>query len=137
MARIKGVDIPNEKRIVISLQYIYGIGETTAKNILKAIRQVNSGKGVFVIIKNFEADLKEFKKAIDVECLSSIEFAPNRYGALDGSDALILITEWKEFRYPDFDLLEEKLNQKIIFDGRNIYDKKIENLGFELFQIGC
>ena len=36
MARISGVDIPNEKRIVISLQYIYGIGETTAKNILKA-----------------------------------------------------------------------------------------------------
>ncbi|MBR6072276.1 MAG: 30S ribosomal protein S13 [Acholeplasmatales bacterium] len=35
MARIAGVDIPNEKRIVISLQYIYGIGETTAKNILK------------------------------------------------------------------------------------------------------
>ena len=80
---------------------------------------------------------EEFKKAIDDECLSSIEFAPNRYGALDGSDALILITEWKEFRYPDFDLLEEKLNQKIIFDGRNIYDKKIEHLGFELFQIGC
>jgi len=36
MARISGVDIPNEKRIVISLQYIYGIGETTAKEILKA-----------------------------------------------------------------------------------------------------
>ncbi len=36
MARIAGVDIPNEKRVVISLQYIYGIGETTAKNILKA-----------------------------------------------------------------------------------------------------
>ena len=36
MARIAGVDIPNEKRVVISLQYIYGIGETTSKNILKA-----------------------------------------------------------------------------------------------------
>ena len=53
------------------------------------------------------------------------------------SDALILITEWKEFRNPDFDLLAEKLNHKIIFDGRNIYDKKIENKGFELYQIGC
>ena len=79
----------------------------------------------------------EFKRAIDDEYLSSIEFAENRYDALDGSDALILITEWKEFRYLDFELFEEKLNQKIIFDGRNIYDKKIENLGFELFQIGC
>ena len=79
----------------------------------------------------------EFKRAIDDEYLSSIEFAENRYDALDGSDALILITEWKEFRYLDFELFEEKLNQKIIFDGRNIYDKKIEKLGFELFQIGC
>ncbi|WP_304105778.1 UDP-glucose/GDP-mannose dehydrogenase family protein, partial [Methanobrevibacter ruminantium] len=75
---------------------------------------------------------EEFKRAIDDEYLSSIEFAENRYDALDGSDALILITEWKEFRYLDFDLFEEKLNQKIIFDGRNIYDKKIEKLGFEL-----
>ncbi|WP_325192914.1 UDP-glucose dehydrogenase family protein, partial [Methanobrevibacter ruminantium] len=79
---------------------------------------------------------EEFKRAIDDEYLSSIEFAENRYDALDGSDALILITEWKEFRYLDFDLFEEKLNQKIIFDGRNIYDKKIEKLGFELYQIG-
>ena len=79
----------------------------------------------------------EFKRAIDDEYLSSIEFTENRYDALDGSDALILITEWKEFRYLDFELFEEKLNQKIIFDGRNIYDKKIEHLGFELFQIGC
>ena len=80
---------------------------------------------------------EEFKRAIDDKYLSSIEFTENRYDALDGSDALILITEWKEFRYLDFDLFEEKLNQKIIFDGRNIYDKKIEKLGFELFQIGC
>ena len=79
----------------------------------------------------------EFKRAIDDEYLSSIEFAENRYDALDGSDALILITEWKEFRYLDFDLLEEKLNQKILFHGRIIYENKIEKLGFELFQIGC
>lgn len=80
---------------------------------------------------------EEFKKAIGDEYLSSIELVENRYDALDNSDGLILITEWKEFRYPDLDLLEEKLNQKVIFDGRNIYDKKIEKQGFELFQIGC
>jgi len=79
----------------------------------------------------------KFKKAIGEDYLSSIEFVENRYDVLDDSDGLVLITEWKEFRYPDFALLEEKLNQKIIFDGRNIYDKKIESLGFELYQIGC
>jgi UDPglucose 6-dehydrogenase len=80
---------------------------------------------------------EEFKKAIDDKYLDSIEFVDLRYDALDSCDALILITEWKEFRNHDFDILAEKLNHKVIFDGRNIYDKKIQNLGFELYQIGC
>ena len=80
---------------------------------------------------------EEFKKAIDSKYLNAIEFVERRYDALENSDALILITEWKEFKSPDFDLLAEKLNKKIIFDGRNIYNKKIMDKGFELYQIGC
>ena len=80
---------------------------------------------------------EEFIRTIDDEYLDSIEFEGKRYDAIDGADALILITEWKEFRNPDFDLLSEKLNQSVIFDGRNIYDKKIQNRGFELYKIGC
>ena len=80
---------------------------------------------------------EEFKRTIDDRYLDSIEFADKRYDAAEGCDALILITEWKQFRNPDFELLSELLNQKIIFDGRNIYDKKIQKLGFELYQIGC
>ena len=80
---------------------------------------------------------EEFKKAMDEELLKSIEFVTNRYGAIVDADALILITEWKEFRNPDFDFLLEQLKEKVIFDGRNIYDKKIKNKGFELYQIGC
>ncbi|WP_407376077.1 UDP-glucose dehydrogenase family protein [Methanobrevibacter sp.] len=80
---------------------------------------------------------EEFKKAIDDKYLDSIEFCTGRYDATVGCDALILITEWKEFRNPDFRLLDENLNQPVIFDGRNIYDKKIEKFGFELYQIGC
>ena len=80
---------------------------------------------------------EEFKKAIGSEYLDSIEFVDNRYGACDGANALILITEWKELRNPDYNILSDKLSQNIIFDGRNIYDKKIRNLNFELYQIGC
>ena len=81
--------------------------------------------------------IEEFKKFIDDKYLDSIEFADGRYSALDGCEALILITEWKEFRNPDFNVLADKLNKKIIFDGRNIYNPKIRNIGFELYQIGC
>jgi len=89
-------------------------------------------------IKAYDPEaMEEFKNVIGNQYLDSIEFAESRYSAIDGCDGLILITEWKEFRNPDFDLLSEKLNEKVIFDGRNIYDKKIIEKGFELFQIGC
>lgn len=78
--------------------------------------------------------IETFKKEFDDE---SIEFTTSKYDALDNADALILITEWKEFRSLDLDELSKRLKQKIIFDGRNIYSKRIEEEGFELFQIGC
>jgi UDPglucose 6-dehydrogenase len=81
--------------------------------------------------------IEEFKKAVDDKCLESITFYDNRYETVQGADSLILITEWKEFRTPDWMYLKEKLNQSVIFDGRNIYNKKIRDLGFELYQIGC
>jgi UDPglucose 6-dehydrogenase len=81
--------------------------------------------------------INEFEKTVGDEYLDSIEFVDNRYDAADDCDGLILITEWKEFRNPNFELLSEKLREKVIFDGRNIYDKKITQKGFELFQIGC
>ena len=80
---------------------------------------------------------EEFKRAIGKEYLDSIECLDNRYDACNGADALILVTEWKELRNPDYDILSERLSQNIIFDGRNIYDRKIRNLNFELYQIGC
>ena len=66
-----------------------------------------------------------------------MEFYTNRYDTCENAEALILITEWKEFRTPDWQYLAEKLNKSIIFDGRNIYEKKIKEYGFELYQIGC
>ena len=80
---------------------------------------------------------EEFKNTIDEKYLENITLADNRYDAITECDGLILITEWKEFRNPDFNMLSDKLNEKVIFDGRNIYNKKISEIGFELFQIGC
>ncbi|WP_295589731.1 UDP-glucose/GDP-mannose dehydrogenase family protein [uncultured Methanobrevibacter sp.] len=89
-------------------------------------------------IKAYDSQaVEEFKKAIGDKCLESISFTNNRYETVENADALILITEWKEFRTPDWEYLKEKLNHNVIFDGRNIYDKKIMDLGFELYQIGC
>ena len=57
--------------------------------------------------------------------------------ALDGCDALVIVTEWKAFRSPDFDLLKQKLKTPIIFDGRNLYEPQaMQELGFEYQGIG-
>ena len=78
--------------------------------------------------------IHNFKQEIDHP---NLEFRYSKYSVLNDSDALILITEWKEFRSLDLDELSKRMNQKIIFDGRNIYNPKIKDVGFELYQIGC
>jgi len=66
-----------------------------------------------------------------------ISYAKDEYDALIDADALILVTEWSEFRLPNFRVLEKLLKNKIIFDGRNIYDpEELEELGFEYYAIG-
>lgn len=66
-----------------------------------------------------------------------VSYVQSKYDALDGADAMILVTEWKEFRSPDFEELSKRLKNKIIFDGRNQYrQEKLNELGFEYFQIG-
>jgi UDPglucose 6-dehydrogenase len=57
--------------------------------------------------------------------------------ALEGADALALVTEWQEFRSPDFDTIKSKLKQPVIFDGRNIYDPQMmKHIGIRYFGIG-
>ncbi|MCS7072877.1 MAG: UDP-glucose/GDP-mannose dehydrogenase family protein [Bacteroidia bacterium] len=66
-----------------------------------------------------------------------IQFASDRYEALKNADALVLITEWNEFRTPDFTKIKSYLKQPIIFDGRNIYEpEELKSLGFYYASIG-
>lgn len=66
-----------------------------------------------------------------------LAFADNAYEALKGADALIIATEWQAFRNPDFNLMEENLKSKVIFDGRNLYDlHKMIELGYYYNSIG-
>jgi UDPglucose 6-dehydrogenase len=66
-----------------------------------------------------------------------IDYAETPMEALRGADGLILITEWNEFRRPDFERVKELLNTPVIFDGRNIYNRRtVEELGFTYYGIG-
>jgi UDPglucose 6-dehydrogenase len=61
----------------------------------------------------------------------------NKYDALSGADGLIVLTEWKQFRAPDFEEIRSRLKQKIIFDGRNLYNThKVQEMGFKYYAVG-
>lgn len=66
-----------------------------------------------------------------------LNFADTHLEALEGADALLIVTEWKEFRSPDFSVIKQKIKDNIIFDGRNIYDPAVvANAGVEYRAIG-
>jgi UDPglucose 6-dehydrogenase len=66
-----------------------------------------------------------------------VAFADNQMDALAGADALAIVTEWKNFRSPDFDAIKRALSLPLIFDGRNLYEPRtMQNLGIEYHAIG-
>ena len=60
-----------------------------------------------------------------VELGDTVEMCPDAYGALEGADALVLFTDWPQFRTPDFDLIAQRLKSMLLFDGRNMYDPEL------------
>ncbi len=71
------------------------------------------------------------------EVQDSVELVTDMYEAVESADALLIVTEWKTFRSPDFERLKQQLNEALIFDGRNIYDPTaLTQLGFKYYGIG-
>ncbi len=97
-----------------------------------------------VIIKELQA-LGATIQAFDPEAIPSVKaytdlemtFAESQYKALDGADALVIVTEWNEFRTPNFEKIKGMLKHPVIFDGRNLYDlDTMEGMGFSYYSIG-
>ena len=66
-----------------------------------------------------------------------ITLCDKMYEVLEGADSLAIMTEWNEFRTPDFEQMSSLLSEKIIFDGRNVYDtEQMKDLGFQYVSIG-
>lgn len=104
---------------------------------------VRESPAMFCIKKFLEKNITI--KAYDPEAMDNarreldgkIETVTNGYDALDGADALIILTEWQEFRNPDFKSITEKLNKPVIFDGRNLYDTDMmQKAGIEYHSVG-
>jgi UDPglucose 6-dehydrogenase len=67
----------------------------------------------------------------------NLYFANDAYDATKQADAICLVTEWQEFRLPNWEFIKQNMNTPLVIDGRNIYDKKeLINLGFKYLGIG-
>lgn len=98
-----------------------------------------------LVIINHILNAGGFVKAYDPVAMSetrnvlgdSITYCENEYEALEDADALLVVTEWTDFRSPDFDKIRKLLKRPIVFDGRNIFEtKEMNSLGFEHYGIG-
>jgi len=88
-------------------------------------------------VKAYDPKAIEEAKEFYLKDAKNISYHGSKYEVLQDADALILLTEWKEFRSPDFVEIQQQLKKPIIFDGRNQYNAfNLEEKGFEYFQIG-
>jgi UDPglucose 6-dehydrogenase len=66
-----------------------------------------------------------------------VEYSKNPYDAIEGADALMIVTEWPQFRTPDFERMDTLLKNKVIFDGRNLYElPQMQELGYTYYSVG-
>ena len=94
----------------------------------------------------FESDLLAYLSARDYPCPGQVKdrrgadvglYCDRPYGALEQADGLAIVTEWNEFRHPDFEIMRRLLAQPVIFDGRNLYEPaQMKALGFAYYCIG-
>jgi UDPglucose 6-dehydrogenase len=88
-------------------------------------------------IQAYDPKAIEEAKEFYLKDVEGITYVNSKYEALHGCDAMVLLTEWKEFRAPDFGELKKQLKEPLIFDGRNQYnDEMLLSQGFEYHQIG-
>jgi len=88
-------------------------------------------------IQAFDPKAMEEAQHFYLKDTPNVKYTSNKYEALENAHAMILLTEWKTFRAPDFDAIKTALQDPIVFDGRNQYsDIEMQKRGFEYYQIG-
>lgn len=139
-----------QKTIIVPKIKDYFNGDLKGKNIAlwglafkPDTDDIREAPALYIINELLEAGANII--AFDPEAMENVKakygdkvtFVENRDAAVDNADALVIATEWQVFRTPDFDLLADKMKQKVIFDGRNLFDTEdMKNRGFYYSSIG-
>jgi UDPglucose 6-dehydrogenase len=128
-----GGNLDGRRFAVWGLAFKPGTDDLREAPSLSLIRDITASGG---IVQAYDPKaMKEARRRLAGN--DRVEFADSKYEALKNADALVLVTEWKEFRSPDWDELAALLKERVIVDGRNQYDREqLARLGFEYHEIG-
>jgi UDPglucose 6-dehydrogenase len=111
--------------------------ETSDMRESPAITIINELTGRGATIQAYDPQAMKDAENFYLKGNSGVRFCSKKYEAIDQADALLLITEWKEFRSPDFTELKSRMKSAIIFDGRNQYvNYQLDKMGFDYYLIG-
>ena len=152
---IKSVeDVNNRQKFVIANKIINKFGEDLSGKIFglwglafkPGTDDMREAPAIYVVkelvkrgakVQAYDPKAMEEAQHFYLKDVENINYKNTKYEVLDNADALILLTEWKEFRSPDFSEIEKQLKAPVIFDGRNQYTTYgLEEKGFEYYQIG-
>ncbi|WP_428327472.1 UDP-glucose dehydrogenase family protein [Mucilaginibacter sp.] len=144
------VNETQKKRLVVKLREYYGEGGLKGKTFAlwglafkPETDDIREAPALYIIDELLAAGANVV--AYDPEGMPNVKkligdkitYSADRYSALEGADALLIVTEWPVFRTPDFDFMKEKLKAAVIFDGRNLYDlDRMKDCGFYYNSIG-
>ncbi|MDC6363556.1 MULTISPECIES: UDP-glucose dehydrogenase family protein [Flavobacteriaceae] len=147
-------DVNNKQKLVIAEKIIERFGEDLSGKTFAiwglsfkpGTDDMREAPAIYIIkeltkrgakIQAYDPKAIEEAKEFYLKDVEGITYVNSKYEALHGCDAMVLLTEWKEFRAPDFGELKKQLKEPLIFDGRNQYnDEMLLSQGFEYHQIG-
>ena len=129
-----GEDLTGRKFAIWGLAFKPGTDDMREAAAITVINDlVNRGATVVA----YDPKAEESAKTCYLKDVRNLSYAKSKYDALDGADALVLLTEWKEFRSPDYMEIAQRMKGDTVFDGRNQYKKKIlAKYDLEYIQIG-
>jgi len=147
-------DVNNKQKLVIANKVIQRFGEDLSGKTFAlwglafkpGTDDMREAPAIYIVkelvkrgakIKAYDPKAMDEAQSFYLKDVKGIEYLNSKYETLPKSDAMILLTEWKEFRSPDFEELKYQMNSPVIFDGRNQYSNlKLKEKGFEYYQIG-
>ncbi|WP_279223173.1 UDP-glucose dehydrogenase family protein [Megamonas hypermegale] len=129
-----GEDLKGKTFAVWGLAFKPGTDDMREAPAIRLIEELTK-RGAF--IRAYDPQAMKTAKNFYLKDIDNIMYIKNKYDALDDVDALIVVTEWKEFQSPDFMEIADRMKGDIIFDGRNIYKAKtVINHNLKYYQIG-